>query len=450
MKKGFRSSLVLDGLCCDVILQPVNCGWEMKHLGLRMAVAALPIVLASCASVPRASQEADAEGKRFAAPPAGQAALYVYRGGALGAGVVFSIAAADRQLGALAAGTWLRRDLEPGQYDVRCTGGENSASTIVALTAGETRFVGVTAGIGWAAPRCALAEVAAAEGRAGVLARSRILEPIVVPASRPVSAPAAPAAPTVPTAPTAPIAAAVPEPAASADPAMSLAGDPRQEAIRAGEAYQRGDTAEALRLLKVQAEQGQAYAQLKLGDFYNHGIGVAPDKWEALKWYRRAADQGHPVALFSMGRMYLPGGGLPTSLPAAVRWIRESAERGHARAQVLMGDFYLRGVDVPQSTAQGVTWLRKAADQGDGAAQYYLGLIYLDGRYLPKDYRLGLQWNRKAAEQGVAPAQFNLGDIYLYGLGVPVDLEQARRWYAQAAAQGFARAKVRLAQPPFG
>jgi TPR repeat protein len=436
----------------------------MKHLGLRAAVAALPIVLASCASVPRASQEADAEGKRFAAPSAGQAALYVYRGGALGRGVVFSIAAADRQLGALAAGTWLRRDLEPGQYDVRCTGGENSASTIVALTAGETRFVGVTAGIGWAAPRCALAEVAAAEGRAGVLARSRILEPTAMPASRPVSATAAPTAPTAPMAPTAstaptaptvptlPIAAAVPEPAASADPAMSLAGDPRQEAIRAGEAYQRGDTAEALRLLKVQAEQGQAYAQLKLGDFYNHGIGVAPDKWEAVKWYRRAADQGHPVAQFSLGWMYLPGarGGIPPSLPDAVRWIRQSAERGHARAQVLMGHFHLKGIGVPQDTVQGMTWLHKATDQGDGFAQYYLGAIYLNGLHLPKDYRLGLQWSRKAAERGVALAQFNLGDIYLYGLGVPVDLEQARRWYAQAAAQGFARAKVRLAQPPFG
>ena len=445
MKKGFRSSLVLGGLYDDVILQPENCRWEMKHLGLRAAVAALPIVLASCASVPHASQEADAEGKRFAAPPAGQAALYVYRGGALGRGVVFSIAAADRQLGALAAGPWLRRDLEPGQYDVRCTGGENSASTIVALTAGETRFVGVTAGIGWAAPRCALAEVAAAEGRAGVLARSRILEPAAVVANRPAVVPVAP----VPAAPTVSTSA---ESTVSADLAASLAGDPRQEAIRAGEAYQRGDNVEALRLLKVQAEQGQAYAQLKLGDFYNHGLVVAPDKWEAVKWYRRAADQGHPVAQFSLGWMYLPGarGGIPPSLPDAVRWIRQSAERGHARAQVLMGHFHLKGIGVPQDTVQGMTWLHKATDQGDGFAQYYLGAIYLNGLHLPKDYRLGLQWSRKAAEQGVALAQFSLGDIYLYGLGVPVDLEQARRWYAQAAAQGYARAKVRLAQPPFG
>ncbi len=49
-------------------------------------------------------------------------------------------------------------------------------------------------------------------------------------------------------------------------------------------AYNRGDYATALRLLGPLAEQGNAGAQLHLGQMYAQGEGVAQDYKEATKW----------------------------------------------------------------------------------------------------------------------------------------------------------------------
>ncbi|MBM3522441.1 MAG: SEL1-like repeat protein, partial [Alphaproteobacteria bacterium] len=62
------------------------------------------------------------------------------------------------------------------------------------------------------------------------------------------------------------------------------------------EAASRGDYAEALKLWRPLAEQGNAYAQYNLGVMYDNGWGVAQDYAEAERWYRLAADQGNARA----------------------------------------------------------------------------------------------------------------------------------------------------------
>ncbi len=54
-------------------------------------------------------------------------------------------------------------------------------------------------------------------------------------------------------------------------------------------AYERGDYATALRLLRPLAEQGDAGAQHTFGFMYANGQGVRQDYAEAVKWYRLAA-----------------------------------------------------------------------------------------------------------------------------------------------------------------
>lgn len=60
----------------------------------------------------------------FGLPPPGKGALYVYRESAFGGAVLMSVSAGQRALGSLAADTWFRVDLDPGQYDMRCSGGD--------------------------------------------------------------------------------------------------------------------------------------------------------------------------------------------------------------------------------------------------------------------------------------------------------------------------------------
>jgi uncharacterized protein len=61
------------------------------------------------------------------------------------------------------------------------------------------------------------------------------------------------------------------------------------------------------RLKSLQAEQGDANAQFKLGLMYYNGEGVPEDDAEAVKWYRKAAEQGLAGAQFNLGVMYAYG-----------------------------------------------------------------------------------------------------------------------------------------------
>ena len=79
-----------------------------------------------------------------------------------------------------------------------------------------------------------------------------------------------------------------------------------------GDAYYYGtgveqDYAEAIRLWRLAAEQGNAFAQYNLGDAYHYGEGVEQDYAEAVKWYRLAAEQGDEDAQLFLGDAYYYG-----------------------------------------------------------------------------------------------------------------------------------------------
>jgi uncharacterized protein len=107
-------------------------------------------------------------------------------------------------------------------------------------------------------------------------------------------------------------------------------------------AYERGDYATALRLLRPLAAQGNAVAQYKLGGMYYMGVGVPQDDAEAAKWYRKAADQGDADAQTSLGLFYENGEGVPKDYAEAVRWYRIAADQGNANAQFNLGNMYAR------------------------------------------------------------------------------------------------------------
>ena len=72
----------------------------------------------------------------------------------------------------------------------------------------------------------------------------------------------------------------------------------------AAAAYERGDYATELRLLKPLADQGNAEAQARLGIAYDLGRGVPQDYAQALKYYHLAADQGDAGAQNNLGLIY--------------------------------------------------------------------------------------------------------------------------------------------------
>jgi len=154
--------------------------------------------------------------------------------------------------------------------------------------------------------------------------------------------------------------------AAAAAPATA---GPFEDGLEAADqAHSRGDYAEAVKLWRPLAEQGDAYAQYNLGIMYKYGRGVPQDYAEAARWYRLAADQGNARAQNNLGFMYSNGLGVAQDYAEAVRWLRLAADQGDAFAQNWLGLMYELGRGVPQDYAEAVRWYRLAADQGNSTA----------------------------------------------------------------------------------
>jgi TPR repeat protein len=176
-------------------------------------------------------------------------------------------------------------------------------------------------------------------------------------------------------------------------------------------AYQRGDYAQTLNILRPLAAQGNVRAQYNIGVMYRDGNGVTRNYQEALKWYRLAADQGHVGAQYNIGHLYDAGQG------------------------------------VTQSYQEALKWYRLAADQGNAGAQNNIGHLYSNGQGVTQDYQEALKWYRLAADQGYAWAQVNIGVMYENGLGVTKNDQEALKWFQLAAAQGQEDAIANLKSP---
>jgi len=106
----------------------------------------------------------DANGKQFAAPPYGLAALYFFN--PTPASPVLNVLVDDREVGRLGTQTWMRAEFSPGLHVVRCIGGNSSSAFSVQLVPGEIRFLEIQMVPGQRA--CSVIETSADDGRGAV------------------------------------------------------------------------------------------------------------------------------------------------------------------------------------------------------------------------------------------------------------------------------------------
>jgi TPR repeat protein len=144
-------------------------------------------------------------------------------------------------------------------------------------------------------------------------------------------------------------------------------------------AYEHGDYATALQLLRPLAEQGNARAQYKLGAMYDMGVRVPQDDAEAVQWYRKAAERGNADAQVILGMMYDMGVRLPQDYAEAVQWYRKAAEQGNPTAQNGLAFMYERGDGVPQNYVQAHKWYNLAT-VGFSASESWMRELALRSR----------------------------------------------------------------------
>jgi TPR repeat protein len=128
-----------------------------------------------------------------------------------------------------------------------------------------------------------------------------------------------------------------------------------------------------LQSLRLQAAQGDAWAQLNLGAAYDNGIGIERDIDKALHWYQQAAEQGLAEAQFNLAHLLVSE---EISSVAAAEWMRKAAGQGMADAQYLMGVIYAEGIGVEADDEKAVAWLKKAIAQGQQDAAKFLKETY--------------------------------------------------------------------------
>lgn len=86
-------------------------------------------------------------------------------------------------------------------------------------------------------------------------------------------------------------------------------------------AFQRGDFATVLKILRPKALGGDPSAEHNLGFMYEKGYGVPHDGAIAARWYEKSANQGNSDGQLALGRLYFEGDGVARNLVEAYKWM---------------------------------------------------------------------------------------------------------------------------------
>lgn len=112
------------------------------------------------------------------------------------------------------------------------------------------------------------------------------------------------------------------------------------------------------------ATQGDADAEMQLGQRYADGNGVVKNDKEATRWFEKAARHGQAEGQYRYGLALLEGRGVVQDYKAAFNWIEQPAKLGHSNAQYSLGELYRYGTGTVMNKAQAYLWFNLAAAQG--------------------------------------------------------------------------------------
>ena len=123
------------------------------------------------------------------------------------------------------------------------------------------------------------------------------------------------------------------------------------------------------------------------------GNGVPQDSVEAAEWFRKAAEQGDAYAQWRIGVMYRNGEGVPKNSVKAAEWFRKAAEQGDADAQWRLGFAYAHGEGVPKDKVQAYMYYSLAsATNSDVAELRDILAKRMTGDQIAKAQRLTREW----------------------------------------------------------
>lgn len=190
--------------------------------------------------------------------------------------------------------------------------------------------------------------------------------------------------------------------------------------------------------------KSESYACRALRKIIQDETQQLEDRDNAVEELERLATNGDASAQLLMGQLFRDGPLLIPDSQKAKHWLTQSANAGLPQAQYALGKLLLSGDQEVHDPEEGIRRLKQAAQGGNPFAAYRLGREYLQGELIPKDPKRAAEWFMQSAAEGNQHAQYMLGKLYLMGIGVPIDQTQAVYWLTQSASQGNPYAQLLL------
>ena len=152
-------------------------------------------------------------------------------------------------------------------------------------------------------------------------------------------------------------------------------------------------------------------ASFLLSEIFNFGHGVSQNFFKGFHWAKKAADQGNTFAEYKLGVMFTNGYGVEQNYEFAVKYFRRSANKGFIKSQHMLGMMYHNGHGVENNYPVAMSWFCKAAELGLDCSQFMLGVMYGFGRGVEIDPIKSIYWLCKSADQGFVSAQEGLKNL---------------------------------------
>jgi TPR repeat protein/serine/threonine protein kinase len=124
------------------------------------------------------------------------------------------------------------------------------------------------------------------------------------------------------------------------------------------------------------ALKGNGDAQVKIGNYFEFGIGTSLNPAKAFRYYELANQQGNLQGKFYLAICYSQGIGCTPDYEKALFHYHEAASQGHKEAQNNLAYFYKMGLGVEKNLLEAMKWYQRAAEQGYSAAKYNLACLY--------------------------------------------------------------------------
>ena len=223
------------------------------------------------------------------------------------------------------------------------------------------------------------------------------------------------------------------------------------------------DFQEAMRLFRLEAEQGNALAMYDLGRMWADSLGVEADPDTAKEWYRKALDtflsaekklpeRKKTYLQYRIGKMYLVGLGTDQDYETAALWLDRAAEKSHKYAQYTLAGLYAKGQGVEKDLKHAFSLYHASATQGNPYASYELAKMLRDGTGTVKSAEQAEEHFQDAFSGFLVleeqshddKLQYRLGQMLYQGIGTERDEEEAVRYWQQAAKLGNVNAQYAL------